>query len=104
MSAGLWGLVVVWTYHLGRLSHGRSQKAVGVQQRQYSAGWRQREQRELENRAKSEKWYFGMILVHYFFCIQPQLVYIHFRKVQKSETIMQSHHPGIITVHFLPPT
>lgn len=55
MSAGLWGLVVVWTYHLGRLSHGRSQKAVGVQQRQYSAGWRQREQRELENRAKSEK-------------------------------------------------
>lgn len=79
---------------------GGPQKAAGVQQQQYSTGWRQR---ELENRAKSEKLSFYIILIHYFFCIQPQLVYI-LEKFKSQKTIMQSHHPEIIAVPFLPPT
>lgn len=82
---------------------GGPQKAAGVQQ-QYSMGWRQREQRELENRAKSEKSSFYLILVHYFSIFNHSWYTFILEKFKSEKTIMQSHHPEIITVPFLLPT
>lgn len=82
---------------------GGPQKAAGVQQ-QYSTGWRQREQRELENRAKSEKSSFYIILVYYFSVFNHNWYTFILGKFKSQITIMQSHHPEIIAVPFLLPT
>lgn len=91
----------MWTYHLGRLSHGRPPESCGctatVQHGVEAEGAE-------GTRAKSEKSSFYIILVHYFSVFNHNWYTFILEKFKSQKTIMQSHHPEIIAVPFLLPT